>query len=309
MAAVSTLFPVFFMLALGFVAHRRDWVSVEQKSGVSSAVFKVLFPIMIFNLAATAEIDMSRIAVVGFAFVVYVAAIFLGRLVAPFTGKKYAKFSPYLLSSEEGGSVALPLYLSIVGQSSNTVLFDLAGTAACFIVIAIMVSREGSKGASSRDILLSIVTNSFIIAVTLGLVVNLSGAYAALIASPFGDMYTKTATMATQSIGPMILFCLGYDFRIDRETIAPLAKLALVKTAYYAVVIALFFLLFPALMADKVFVMAVVIYLMSPTGTGLVPVISPLFKDDDDAAFASAFIPLYLVITLVVYTCIVVFVA
>ena len=55
--------------------------------------------------------------------------------------------------------------------------------------------------------------------------------------------------------------------------------------------------------------MAVIIYLMSPSGAGLVPVISPLFKDEDDAAFASAFIPLYLVITLIVYTCVVIFIA
>ena len=309
MAAVTTLFPVLFMLILGFVSKRRGWVADEQKSGVSGVVFKVLFPIMIFNLAATADIDSSKIAVVGFAFAVYIAGIFLGRLVSPFTGKKYAKFSPYLLSSEEGGSVALPLYLSIVGQSSNTVFFDLAGTAACFIVIPIMVAREGSKGASGKDILLSVVTNSFIVAVTLGLVVNLSGLYGALIASPFGEMYTKTATMATQSIGPMILYCLGYDFKIDRETIAPLAKLALVKTVYFGIVIGLFFLLFPALMADRIFMMAVIIYLMSPSGAGLVPVISPLFKDEDDAAFASAFIPLYLVITLIVYTCVVIFIA
>ena len=138
---------------------------------------------------------------------------------------------------------------------------------------------------------------------------RIAGLYGTLIASPFGEMYSKTATMATQSIGPMILFCLGYDFRIDKDTIAPLAKLALVKTVYYGIVIGLFFLLFPALMADKVFMMAVIIYLMSPTGAGLVPVISPLFRDEDDAAFASAFIPLYLVITLIVYACVVIFIA
>ena len=309
MAAITTLFPVFFTLALGFVAKARGWVTPEQKAAIYTVVFKVFFPIMIFNLACTATIDMSRIGVVGVAFVAYVLAIFVGRLAAPFTGKKYAHISPYLLSSEEGGSVALPLYLSIVGQSSNTVLFDLAGTFACFGVIAGMVSREGSKGASAKDVLINICTNSFVIAVVVGLVVNLTGGYAALAASPLGEMYTKTMAQATAPIGTMILFCLGYDFRIDRETLAPLAKLAAVKTAYYALLIGLYFLLFPALMADKVFMMAVVIYLMSPTGTGLVPVISPLFKDDDDASFASSFIPLYLVITLVVYTFLVVFVA
>lgn len=309
MAALTTLFPVFFMLGLGMVAHRREWVTPEQKAGANAVVFTLLFPIMIFNILCGAVIDSSKLAVIGFVFGVFLVAIVLGRLVAPFTGKEYAHFSPYLLTTIEGGSVALPLYTSIVGPSSNTVLFDLAGVAICFIVVPILVAREGSKGASPRDMVVNIFTNSFVIAVIAGLTMNFTGAYFALLASPFGEMYTNTVGQATQAIGPMILFCLGYDFSIDKSTVAPLAKLALVKAVFYGLVIGAFFLLFPSLMADKLFMMGVLIYFMSPTGAGLVPIISPLYKRDGDASFASAFIPLYLVITLVVYTCIVVFVA
>lgn len=309
MAALTTLFPVFFMLALGFVAHHKQWVTPEQKSGTNSVVFTLLFPVMIFNALCGAAIDSSMVAVVGFVFVAFLLAIVLGRLVAPLIGKDYAHLAPYLLTTIEGGSVALPLYTSIVGPSSNTVIFDLAGTAICFIVVPILVAREGSKGASARDMVINIFTNSFVIAVIAGLVMNLTGLYGMLLASPFGEMYTKTVTLATQAISPMILFCLGYDFNIDKSTIAPLAKLALVKAAFYGLVIAGFFLLFPGLMVDKVFMMAVAIYFTSPTGAGLIPIISPLYKRDEDASFASAFIPLYLVVTLVVYACIVVFVA
>lgn len=309
MAAVTTLLPVFFMLALGLVAHRMGWVTPEQKAGTNTVVFTLLFPIMIFNALCGAAIDSSMLAVVGFVFVAFLVAIVLGRLVASFVGEDYAHFAPYLLTTVEGGSVALPLYTSLVGPSSNTVIFDLAGIAICFIVVPILVSREGSKGASPRDMVMNIFTNSFVIAVIAGLVMNFTGLYGAMLASPFGEAYTTTVGLATQAITPMILFCLGYDFSIDKSTLAPLIKLSLIKTAFYGLVIAGFFLLFPNLMADKLFMMAVLIYFTSPTGAGLVPIISPLFKRDGDASFASAFIPLYLVVTLVVYTFVVVFVA
>lgn len=309
MAALSTLFPVFFMLALGFVAHRRGWLTPEQKAGANAMIFQILFPLLIFNLTCTATIDASRLSVTGYVLVVYLLGMALGKLTSGFTGKRYAHFSPYLFGCQEGGSVALPLYLSIVGKSSNTVFFDLAGTAVCFFVIPVLVARAGSKGASPKDMLVSVLTNSFVVAVIAGLAMNLTGVYGALVASPLGDVYTNTFDMATKAISPMILFCLGYDFKIDGQTVAPLLKLTLVKTCWFALAIAGFFVLFPALMADKVFMMCAFIYLMSPTGMGLVPIITPTFRNQDDAALVSAFIPLYLVVTLVVYTCVVVFVA
>jgi hypothetical protein len=107
----------------------------------------------------------------------------------------------------------------------------------------------------------------------------------------------------------MILFILGFDLSIDKETIGPILKVAALKTVYFAVVIAGFFVLFPTKMADKTYMMAPIIYFMSPTGFGLFPVISPLYKDEDDASFTSAFVSIYLIITLIVYTAVVLFIA
>ena len=179
MAALTTLLPVFFMLALGYLARIFQWITPEQKQGANTILFDVLFPILIFNLLSTADLDRSVLPIVGYVFVMYLLAILvIGPLTARFTGMERAHFSKYLLSCHEGGNVALPLYLSIVGASSNTVIFDLAGTTICFVVIPIMVAREASKGANAADIVRSIVTNPFIIAVVAGLVMNLTGLYA-----------------------------------------------------------------------------------------------------------------------------------
>ena len=62
-------------------------------------------------------------------------------------------------------------------------------------------------------------------------------------------------------------------------------------------------------MADKIFMIAVILYFMCPTGFGLAPVISPLYKSEEDAFFSSAFISLYMIVTLIVYTVLVLFVA
>ena len=310
MAALATLLPVFFMLALGWASRQLGWISPEQKAGANSVLFDLLFPILIFNLMASASLDMSVMPIVGYVFVMYMLVILVvGPLTASFTGRERAHFSKYLLSCHEGGNVALPLYLSIVGVSSNTVIFDLAGTVTCFIVLPIMIARESAKGASAASIVRSIVTSPFIIAVVLGLTLNLTGLYGAIVASPFGPAWTSTLSMATSPIVALILFCLGYDLSIDKDTLAPIMRLGAVRLAWSVLIILGFFLLFHARMADHEFMMAVLIYFMCPTGFGMAPLLQPLYRNDREAGFTSAFMSLYIIVTLVAYTLVVLFIA
>ena len=105
MDAINTLFPVFFMLALGFVSRVKGWITPEQKDGANAIIFNLLFPIMIFNLMATVSINASHIGLILYAFIAMILAFVIGKLATGFTGKKYAAFSPYLISVMEGGHV------------------------------------------------------------------------------------------------------------------------------------------------------------------------------------------------------------
>lgn len=309
MKAVTILFPVFFMILLGFTAKVRGWITQEQKAGANAIIFNILFPILVFNLMLTVSVDASSVYIVGYVFIAFLLSMVVGKMVTGIVGKKYEHFSWLLMATVEGGNVALPLYLSIVGQSSNTVIFDIAGSILCFVVMPVMVAKIASSGVSGGQLVKNIFSNSFVLAVILGLTLNLTGVYTMLQQTPFFELYTSTVDRATSPIVGMILFILGYDLRIDKDTIGAMMKLAAVRVAFYAAVIAGFFLLFPARMADTAFLMAVVIYFMSPTGFGMLPVMSPLLKTEEDTSFASAFMSVYMLITLVVYALVVIFIA
>lgn len=309
MTVLTTLFPVFFMLLLGLVSHIKGWVTVNQKNGANSIIFKILFPVLVFNLMANANIELSHISIILYVYIAYLVILVIGKFITQHITKKYQKFAPYLLTVVEGGNVALPLYLSIVGQSSTTVIFDLGGIMICFITIPILIVKEVSAGSSYKDIIKSIFTNTFVIAVILGLFMNFTGLYELLLASSFGDMISTTINQVTAPIIPMILFILGYDLNIDSHNLKPVLRLIAVKFVYYAFVILGFFVLFPELMADKSFMMAPIIYFMCPTGFGLMPIIEPLYQDEDDASFTSAFVSIFMIVTLFVYTMVVIFIA
>lgn len=311
MAALSTLFPVFFMVVLGLVSRVKGFVTPEQKEGANNIVFNVLFPILIFNILLTSKIESSSILIIAYVFAAFCLTMVIGKLVTKFTGKEFGHISYFMLTTCEGGNVALPLYTSIVGvaYASNTVIFDLAGTLIAFVVIPIMVAKMSAGQTSTKELVTKILSNSFVIAVILGVGLNLLGFYDMLSNSMFIDIYTNTISTVTSPIVGMILFIIGYNLKINMSTLGSLLKLLTVRIILFIGVILGFFLLFPEMMADKIYMMAVLLYFMCPTGFALPMQISPLYKSEEDSSYTSALISLNMIITLVVYTIIVIFIA
>ena len=126
--------------------------------------------------------------------------------------------------------------------------------------------------------------------------------------TPFIDVYTNTINMITGPIIGMILFIIGYNLKINMDTLGSLLKLLIVRIVLFAFVIVGFFVFFPHLMADKIYMLAVLIYFMCPTGFALPMQISPLFKSEEDNSYTAALISLNMVVTLIVYTVIVIFI-
>lgn len=311
MKAIETIFPVFFMIFLGLLSRIKGWITPEQKEGANKIVFNVLFPVMIFNVLLTSHIKMSDISIVLYVFIAFSLAIIIGYLLRNITGKKWSHFSPFLLTTNEGGNVALPLYTSIVGMAyaKNTVIFDIAGTIIAFIIIPVCIEKITSEFTDIKALLKKIFSNSFVIAVILGLVLNITGFYNTLMTTSLGSVYTKTISQATAPIVGMILFIIGYNLKIKRDMISALVKLLGIRFIIHSCIIAGFFILFPTLMNEKTYLMAVLIYFMSPTGFAVPMLIEPLNKTEEDADFQSAFLSIGMVITLIVYTAVVLFIA
>lgn len=252
----------------------------------------------------------SAILIVLYVLAAFTLAMILGKFISKFTGKEMGHISPYLLTTCEGENVALPLYTSIVGvaYASNTVIYDIAGTVIAFI-ISVLVAKKTSGNTSTKELLKTIFTNSFVITVMLGIILNVLGVYDMLCQAAFIDVYTNTIQQAIAPIVSLILLIIGYNLKINKDTIGSLLKLVGARIIFYILVIAGFFIFFPYLMADKIYMMGVLIYFMCPTGFAMPVLISSLYKGEEDEDFVAAFISLFMVITLIVYTCVVLFVA
>ena len=57
MQAISTIFPVFFILFLGIYARKKEWINHEQNNGLKTIALDILFPFLIYHIVAGSVLD------------------------------------------------------------------------------------------------------------------------------------------------------------------------------------------------------------------------------------------------------------
>ncbi len=309
MKVVETLFPVFFMVFLGLVSRSKNWISWDQKEGAKKIVFGILFPALIFHVIFVSDLSINLLKQIVFLDVAWILVYLIGKILSRFVGERYRSLAPFLLMTCEGGNVALPLYISLVGSAYalNIVTFDVAGIIINFGLVPILVSGQANSGQSAKGLLKNIFTNSFVLAVLLGILANLIGLHGILESIGLATLYGNTMTAVLAPITGIILFTLGHDLKVDLSTLKSLFSLMVIRLVLCGLIIGGFFLVFPGLMADPYFKIAVFLYFMCPTGFPVPLQLSALCDGKDQESFMSAFISVYMLITLVAYTLITVF--
>ena len=304
MKAIEILFPVFFMMFLGWLSHRRGWVTAGQNEGAKSLVFNILFPLLVFHVLVKAELSTNFIYEILFLDAAWIIVYLIGKSIAKPISGRYARLAPFLLMTCEGGSVALPLYIALVGaeHAVNIITFDVAGILINFGLVPALITRQTSKDVAFLPMAKRIITAPFIVAVIVGILVNMSGLYQWLMENELHRIYDGTMDMAMTPIASIILFTLGYGFHLRAAQLKPLLALTVVRLVLCGAIVGAFFLLFPELMAVKIFLVGVLLYFACPTGFPVPLQIESLCKDEDDESFMSAFISIFIVVAMIVYT-------
>lgn len=307
MSSYTVIVPVLFILMLSWISRRAGWISLAQKDGALKIVFSIFFPFMIFNLMASVQLKLDIASMVVLLLVLYGVYYYLGRTVFAKWLAPYSEIGAFLLTTAEGGNMALPLYISIVGAKSATagypILLDLAGMLFCFIVIPVLVCAREDKKVEPLHLARQVIHSPMIIAACLGLLANLTGFYAWMSTTSFMPWYSSVISMVTSPIIPVVLYAVGYDFQLTKNITGPAWRCVLLRLVLFSVIIGLFFLLFPDRMQDPAFLIAAILYFTAPTGFGVLGQIEPLLKTEDQKEYSSAVFTLNMAVTLVVYAC------
>jgi len=304
MQAISTIFPVFFILFLGIYARKKEWINHEQNNGLKTIALDILFPFLIYHIVAGSVLDRDIALEIIYLIGVWIVVYFLGKIICRMLPENLRDLSPFLLLTCEGGAVALPLYLSIVGSSYilNLIPFDLAGILINFIFVPTVLQIRRKDELKLLPLVKKVVSAPFVIAALLAVITNLTGLQRLLSqSSTFGSIYENTMNAIIAPVSGLILFSLGYSIRLKKGYLSSLFKLVVIRLIFCSGIIASFFLVFPEKMESPVFSLGVILYFYCPTGFPVPLQIREILDSDEKEEFVSAFISLFLLIALVVY--------
>ena len=267
MQAISTIFPVFFILFLGIHARKKGWINHEQNNGLKIIALDILFPFLIYHIVATSVLDRNIVLEIVYLIAVWILVYFFGKMVCRILPESIREISPFLLLTCEGGAVALPLYLSIVGSSYilNLIPFDLAGIMINFIFVPTVLQIRRKEELKLLPLVKKVISAPFVIAALLAVITNLTGLQRLLSqSSAFGPIYENTMNAIIAPVSGLILFSLGYSIRLKKGYLSSLFKLAVIRLIFCSGIIASFFLIFPEKMESPVFSLGVILYFYCP---------------------------------------------
>lgn len=311
MTTFAAVFPTFLMIGLGFFARRQKLLTEEQAAGIDALAFNILFPVMIFNALFTSGVQKGTAGFVVATLVLRLLAMGAARLAGRLTHSRQAYLLPYIYPSTDGGSIVYPLYATIVGEGfiQNIVLLDLSSMAVAFLILPVMVSANSGKRKSAKELAVDILQNRTVQVLLLGLAGNLLGVYDWLQAGPLYEVYSEAVSMLTAPLVPLILFGIGYRFRLEKGDIKTLLAALGGRTVFMALGGAALLVLFPQLAAVREMRIAMLLYFVCSPTLALPAVLSPVYREERDAGFVSAFLSLSVAVSLAWYVVIAVFAA
>lgn len=211
--AVEAVFPIFMIILLGMGAGRMGFLTDQELSHVNTAVFRVMFPIMIFyNIYSS---DFSGIVIPWFmiyCFVTLLVVYAIGVGLA-FISEKDNRSRGAVVQSVYRGNIllmGLPLMENLMGKESlGLTTLMIAVFVPTYNVLAVMTFEffRGGKVKPS-DIAGKIIRNPLILGA-------LAGILAVLLKIPIPMVIQKPVSQITSSCTPIALLILGASFRFN----------------------------------------------------------------------------------------------
>lgn len=212
LAVFNIIAPIFFIIALGYMALRLSLLTREQISGLGSFVIRIGMPALIFNALTTRSIDevvdVRYLIAYAMASVIGFAAGWYGTLRLS-GNKKFAALNGMAFGMANSGFVGYPLLAMVLGNEKtggffamNVLVEMVLVLPTMFILLDLADGKQKNIGATIKRIILNFFKNPMMLALFAGLIV----AFAHI---PVPQSIHKTAALLSAATSPLALFVIG----------------------------------------------------------------------------------------------------
>ena len=283
---LKTVLPVLFMLFLGMICRKSNYISADCVDGIKKIVVKIKLPIAVFHGLATSVLGKETIFNIGMMFVILCVTFILGFVLKHFIRKPYDKYLPFIACGYEGGMIGYSLYTGLVGVENLSVIavIDIAALLFTFSIMSnVLVLIEDGKKVSVIEIVQNAFKTPAFLAVILGILASVSGLMNGFMLSPAGVIWTTMKDMITAAMSPMILLVVGYEVQLNRELLGTCLKTVIIRAVMQLIfAIAAISLIHILGRSDRLLEIAIIVYMSIPGSMG----IQAFIKDEDGKVYS-----------------------
>ena len=230
-SVISSVLPIVLLLVLGWVLRVAKALDDDAAHSLKGLAFSVVLPAILFNAFLTISFEAQYLALVALLIGVCVAMLMLGSLARRWLAHS-SDITPFLFTGFAFGMIGLPLYMAAYG-AENVGIVGIVGLSNELFVWLLFVPllQRTTGGTSWRRTLRGFVTSPVILAIGLGLLLNVTGVGQWLARQAIGAALLSTADFVAALSVPLILIIVGHGTRLDRDGVRAAAPLVAARMA------------------------------------------------------------------------------
>ena len=211
---IEIVMPIFVTIYLGIFARKNNKISEEASKGLQQFVMTFCLPCVLFNSCLTASFGVESLTSM--------------LLVMPLI---------FISSVWSSGMLGIPLFITLFGAAHayRMGVLDVAQSVVAIPVIAIL-SADTGKNPSAGYVAKKVFSSPLLLMSLAGLGINLTGAMDMLNTIGIGGVITEVTGFLSTPVSAVILFCVGYNFTMEKENIKDVLAICSLHFIVFAVI-------------------------------------------------------------------------
>jgi len=229
LAVLMKTLPILLLLAVGFLFRRAHFLSPGAVEEIKRLVVGFALPALLFLAFLRVDFEARYIWIVAVVFALNLAMLGIGELAALALDRENP-YLPLMFTGFETGMLGFALFGTVYGRESLGALgiLDLGQEAYVWFVLMTILLGLGGAPRSPGKVLKSFATSPVILAIVLGVALNLTGLARPLEGGEVGGAIVSTLTLVSQLTSPLVLIVIGYQLDLKPGKLGrPLATAAL----------------------------------------------------------------------------------
>lgn len=264
---ISKVMPIFLLILIGMILKKKKFISNKSAEDIKSLVLYFGLPSIIFLTFKDMDLRIEYISLTVIIFLFFCTLFCLGFYI-----NRTKFFSnpiiPYFLPGFSFGTLGIPLFITAFGveQLPKYAVLGIAHELFIWLVLIVVLKIRFTHTKFSFSVIKDFAKNPFIIALTAGLIINISGLNAFLNQSILFNGIVLTLENLSSILTPLLLIIIGYDLQFNKYYMRESIKIVGIRSIsiFILAVITKIFILDNILEADPIFNYAYFTYMILP---------------------------------------------